>query len=75
MSSINKFIKEIKNIAKDEGIVSFDEYMGIVDGFINDKVDSGELNPSEDIESIKENLLMRWEEVEQYLARKTTKRP
>jgi hypothetical protein len=44
----------------------------LVDDLINEKVTWGELNSAEDIEQMKEKLLSRWEEVNNFVYRKTT---
>ena len=66
--NINDVYAEIKKSAKNEPITNKEAWNSFVDQYVNEKVDIGELDPDQDIESIVENLQRRWPDYKESLA-------
>jgi hypothetical protein len=72
---MENLILELKRKAKGDLVTERDAYEELVDQFVSDKVDSGEISAEEDVESLKDELLQRWPEVEEYVRGSETEKP
>lgn len=59
---------QLKKQARDENVQSYDEYVDLVDGLIEEKKSYGFLADEEDLEQIKHGLELRWPEIEKSLS-------
>lgn len=65
--SFKELYNELKKKAKDEAIQSDYEYTELIDDLIEEKKNAGFFSEDEDLEQLKDDLILMWPEVEQYL--------
>ncbi len=65
--SFKNLYNEIKKKAKNEAIQSDYEYTELIDDLIEEKKNAGFFSEDEDLEQLKDDLILMWPEVEQYL--------
>ena len=73
--SVKELLAELKKRARNNLVDSRSAYEDLVDEVINEKVEAGEIDPDEDTENLKDKLLGRWEEVEEFVRRSETTKP
>ncbi len=59
--------REISARAESDGISSREEWDGLVEQFLQEKLDVGEFDPDENLEELEDTLKKRYEEYEQTL--------
>ena len=65
--NLNQAYAEIKENAEAEPVTSKEAWNDMVEGYINDKIDAGELDKDEDYETMIEELKSMWTEYEKNL--------
>lgn len=60
--NFNDLLKEIQNKAREEGVADKTAYAGIIDQIVDEDLVYGELDPDNNLESIKQKLFDTWEE-------------
>lgn len=73
--SAENLLLELKKRSKQELITSQAAFEELVDNLIAEKIGWGELDDEEDNIALREDLVQRWEEVEEYLRKNETSRP
>jgi len=67
--TIQELLLVLKHRARENAVFSYDAYADLVDEVVNERLGYGEFDTNEDIESLKDELLQRWPEVERYIER------
>jgi len=62
--SLEQLFLELKKQSRSENVQSYDEYIDLVDNLVEEKKNYGFLVDEEDLEQIKQDLELRWVEVE-----------
>ena len=65
--NLNNAYAEIKEIAETEGVTSQEAYNSIVENYLNNKLDTGELDIDQDTENMESQLKAMWPEYEKNL--------
>ncbi len=65
--SFKELYNELKKKAKNEAIQSDYEYTELIDDLIEEKKNAGFFSEDEDLEQLKNDLILMWLEVEQHL--------
>lgn len=73
--SVENLLRELKRRAKDELITTPDAYEELVDEILNEKIEWGEIEDSDDTPTMREDLIARWPDVEEYVEKSQTTKP
>jgi hypothetical protein len=73
--STENLLLELKKRALAELITGQDAYEELIDDLLADKAEWGEFNDDDDNVTLRENLLQRWPEVEEYIRKNETEKP
>jgi hypothetical protein len=65
--SLENLFSELRKQAKNENVQSYEEYIDLVDNIVEEKKSYGFLVDEEDLEQIKHDLELRWNEIERSL--------
>lgn len=65
--SFKELLNEIKKRARENALQSDYEYTDLVEEVIEEKKSEGFFSEDEDLEQLKDDLILMWPEVEQYL--------
>lgn len=65
--SMETLFRNLKQMVKDENVNRYDQYAELIDVLIEEKKGYGFFSDEEDLEQVKQNLKMRWHEIEQQL--------
>jgi hypothetical protein len=57
---LNNAYSELKQKAELEAVTNKEAWDSMVDNYVMEKVDIGELDPDQDLQQIKENLKAKW---------------
>lgn len=71
--SIQTIFELVKEQAILERIERFNEYVELIDDILQEKILYGFFDPNEDLEQIRQDLELRWPEVEKALKKKAGK--
>jgi len=73
--SPENLLLELKKKAKEELVTDEAAFEELVDDLLAEKIEWGELDDNEDNIALREDLVQRWEEVEEYMRRKEVSNP
>ncbi|MFA5871334.1 MAG: hypothetical protein WC858_01300 [Parcubacteria group bacterium] len=73
--SIENLLLQLKRMAVRELVTDEAGYEELVDELIADKLEWGELQDDEDNVALREDLIQRWPQVEEYIKRNSTLNP
>lgn len=71
--SIQGLFQEVKDLVILEKIDNFNEYRELIEDMLQDKVTYGFLEPNEDVEQIRQDLELRWPEIEKLMKKRAGK--
>lgn len=61
--SVDALFRELSRQVEDENIKTYDEYRGLVDLIVEEKMSYGFFTENEDLEQLKSDLLSKWPEI------------
>jgi hypothetical protein len=73
--SAENLLLELKKRSRMELVTSQAEYEELIDDIIAEKIEWGELEDGEDNTALREDLVRRWEDVEEYLRKNERANP
>jgi len=73
--SIENLLLELKRRAKQELVTTPDAYEELVDDLLAEKTEWGEINEDDDTQTLREDLIARWPEIEEYVREGETEQP
>jgi hypothetical protein len=73
--SVENLLRELKKRARAELVQTQAAYEELIDDLIAEKIEWGEINEEDDYDTLREDLVGRWQDVLDYVEGKGTKTP